>query len=191
MSDKSRIVFVGNGKMTSNLSNYIDNSFCVIRSQRCGPEYNRKAGSKTDVLCVRPSNEPYGKETAQKKLIPTQAADDCSCLFMCVRGKDPQTAVLFANYPVLKHKPMLTLNEEPARALLIKRGAVTHKQHKSINPTLGLVLLQFAVERKFYEFHKIVCVGFAWDFGKYKEHKPDTEQLIEQEWANQGFLEFI
>lgn len=186
---KPVLVFVGNGAMSRNLGDYINAATCVVRSQRCGPNFGKRSGSKTDVLCVRPSNEPWGRETAEDRLIPQKAAKECILSMLIWRHENPQTKILLRHYPSLQNKPMLMLNEEPARQLLL--GRIHKEGNDEVNPTLGMVFLKYMIDRQMYKQFDIQCAGFGWHYGPYKEHWATIEKQIHEEWASQGFLEFL
>ena len=68
-----QVVFVGNGTMTIDYHELVDNADLVIRSQKC-ENYRGFAGTKTDILCVRPCDVPFGRMLAAHRMIPVQPA---------------------------------------------------------------------------------------------------------------------
>ena len=184
------IVFVGNGVMTHDLSHIVDAADIVIRSQHCA-NYLGMAGTKTNILCIRPSNEPFGTETATELRIPKQAALHCKHLLMCHRNPRPDVALLLRNYPQLRHVSMTTFSEEPTRKLLVGLGANIKRDDGQLNPTMGMVLLHQFVERKLYRTMNLCCVGFSWGYSHYDDHDADIEQMIQRGWEQKGFMRFI
>ena len=183
------MVFVGNGVMKSNLSHIVNAADFVIRSQRCH-YLGDLSGSKTDMLCVRPSNEPFGVETAQNKRIPENAVTTCKCLFSAYRRPHPSFELLFKNYPSLARKPRIVVSETPTRQLLEEHGARTTRRDGQLNPTMGMCLLHHFIMRELWRWIRLSCIGFAWQYG-YDDHDQDTERLIQQAWAKKGFMEFV
>jgi hypothetical protein len=185
----TNMVFVGNGEMKTDYSELVDGANLVVRSQHC-ENYGGFAGTKTDVLCVRPSNEPFGKDVARERKIPQQVVDDCSVLFMAYRNPRPNLELLYKNYPRLRNLPLLSVNEYPTQQLLLEHGATTKRKDKQLNPTMGMCLLHHFVDWwKPLQFG-LTCVGFAWNYG-YDDHDDDVERTIQQNWAAEGLMEFF
>jgi hypothetical protein len=183
------VVFVGNGKMTTDYSDLVDSSDIIIRSQTC-KNYGGLAGSGTDILCVRPSNEPFGKEVARDKKIPQGVANECTALFMAHRYPRQNLELLYKHYPRLRHLPLMCVNEESTRQLLLQHGATTKRTDNQVNPTMGMCLLHHFIEWRRPLQLSLTCVGFAWDYG-YDDHDDNTERTIQQDWANAGLMEFM
>lgn len=182
-------VFVGNGTIERDQSHIVQSADIVIRSQHCA-NYQGRAGNKTDILCVRPSNEPFGAETAAEKRIPQDAAKSCSHLIMCSRTPNPNIALLLKNYPTLQQTPMFSLTEDATRELLRHRGARVRRNDNQLNPTMGMCLLHYFITKELYRWVDLTCIGFAWDFKRHDDHDGDMEMTIQREWMREGWFEF-
>lgn len=183
------VVFVGNGTMQTDYSDVVNSADMVIRSQGC-VNYGVFAGTKTDVLCVRPSNEPFGEGMARNKDVHAYAAQDCRYVISAHRSPHPSYELLFEGYPYLRHHPMCLINEEPTRQLLLRRGATVSRDDGQLNPTMGMCLLHSFMEHQLYFSVDLTCVGFAWRYG-WDDHDQNIERKIQLEWAEQGHMRFL